>query len=305
MIRRLSSLAALFAALFAALAASPAVAERLGGGYHVMLTPSAAQAMGRVPPRFDANTAASPGYVKYYGGSVFTSAQVVSVMWGATVNPSIVAGIPGFSAALVDSTFVDQLAEYDTMHKAIDGRPGTHQHIGRGAYLGQFVITPANTSRTLADEDVQAELKAQVAAGHLPPRTLQTLYMVYFPADVTVTLDGMTSCVEFSAYHFATVDTKLSRGNLFYSVEPDCGSGFADITYAASHEFAEAVTDNVPTPGTFPAYPQAWNTTDGYEVADLCPSITRLRTADGHVYGVTQVFLNSRRACGTGSFTSP
>jgi hypothetical protein len=114
----------------------------------------------------------------------------------------------------------------------------------------------------------------------------------------------MLSCQSYLAYHFATVDTQLSRKNLFYAVEPDCGGGFSDITFAASHEFAEAVTDNIPTPGTSPAYPQSWNTTGGYEIGDLCGG-GALLTKGAATYTVTQVFLNSTGRCSTGNYTSP
>jgi hypothetical protein len=289
----------LFAATLLAAAAAPAHAERVGGGYHVMRSPEQARAAGRTPP-----AALAAGLMKYYGGTVFSAVKVVSVIWGPSVDPVTVAGVPGFSAALVDSTFVDQMAQYDTHRKAVDGRPGTRQSIGRGSYLGQFQIAPYNTATSITDADVQVELKAQIKAGHLPARDAGTLYMVYFPASVTIELDGMLSCQSYLAYHFATVDTQLTRKNLFYSVEPDCGGGFTDITFAASHEFAEAVTDNIPTPGTSPAFPQSWNTVNGYEIADLCGG-GALLTAGPASYTVTQVFLNSTGRCSTGNYTSP
>jgi hypothetical protein len=292
---RATLLGALLATAFAA-QASP-----VGGGYHVMLTPERAAAMGRTPPREDQLTA---GLELYYGGSVFSTVKVVSVIWGPSVNPTTVSTVPGFSAALVNSTYVDQLSEYDTFLHAVDGRHGTRQHIQRGTYLGQVQITPHNTSLNLTDADVQAELRTQVKAGVLPPRDINTLYMVYFPTNVTIVLDGLVSCQDFGAYHFAAIDDALSRKNLFYSVEPDCNGGIASITFDASHEFAEATTDNVPTPGSFPAFPQAWNTSDGFEIGDLCGGSGTL-TAGSKRYTVTQVYLDSLGRCTSGNYTSP
>ena len=249
-------------------------AERTAGGYHVMLTPEYARATGRIAPQ------PSAGLMLYYGGTVFASVKVVSVMWGPNVNPTTVAGIPGFSAAIVDSTFMDGMAQYDTHRKAVGGRGGTQQFIGRGSYLGQYVITPQNTSTALADLDVQTELQHQARAGHIPPRDPTTLYMVYFPASVSIELDGMVSCSAFLAYHFAT------------------------ITYAASHELAEAVTDNIPTPGTNPLFPQSWNTSGGYEIADLCGG-GGLLAKGASSWTVTQYYLNSTGRCSTGNYTSP
>jgi hypothetical protein len=128
--------------------------------------------------------------------------------------------------------------------------------------------------------------------------------MIYFPSDITINLDGLISCQDFGAYHYA-VKSHESPSNIFYTVEPDCNAGFDYITYAASHEFAEATTDNIPTPGDDPAYPQAWNTSDGYEIADLCEGYTGTLTDATASYEVTQVYLNNTEGCSTGNYTSP
>jgi hypothetical protein len=237
---------------------------------------------------------------------VFEHVKVVSVMWGPDVPPATVSGIPGFTTALVNSTYVDQMSEYDTLKRGVNGHKGTKQHIGRGTYLGQIEIKPKNQSTSLTDEDVQNEIKYQIKKGKLPPRDLETLYMVYFPNGVTINLDGLISCQSFGAYHFATNDLKLSKKNIFYAVEPACGYSFSTITFIAAHEFAEATTDNVPTPGSFPDFPQAWNDANGFEVGDKCGgSGTLTNTGTGDKYTVTQYWLNSKNGCSTGNYTSP
>ena len=129
---------------------------------------------------------------------------------------------------------------------------------------------------------MQRELRAQIASGALPPHDNDTLYMIYFPPGVSISLGKDKSCVTFGAYHEAVSSTVTHR-NIFYGVMPDCGDGFAGATIVSSHEFAEAVTDPIPTPGSNPAYPQAWNTSDGFEIADLCEGhITRL-SAGGQI----------------------
>ena len=80
--------------------------------------------------------------MKYYGGSVFTNVKVVTVIWGPNVPATTVATVPGFATALVNSTYVDQMANYSTPKKGINGHKGTKQHIQRGTYLGQTEITP-------------------------------------------------------------------------------------------------------------------------------------------------------------------
>ena len=185
-----------------------------------------------------------------------------------------------------------------------DGRKGTQQHIARGSFLGQVQITPLNTSLNLTNDDVWKELKAQIKLGTLPKNDLNTLYMVYFPLNVTITLDGITSCIDYGAYHFAKNDVKMAKNNIFYSVEPDCNYSFNTITYIAAHEFVEAVTDNIPTPGSNPAFPQAWNNSTGYEIGDLCGGSGTL-TAGAKSYNVTQYYPNTTGHCSTGNYTSP
>jgi hypothetical protein len=286
------------AAVGFALAAAPAGAFTTSKNYHIMPTQAYMAKLAK------AGTPPPTGPVNYYGGSVFTSSKVVSVMWGGSVNPTIVSTIPGFSGAIVNSTYVDQMSQYDTPKKGINGHKGTKQDIGRGTYLGQIVITPKNTSTSLEDSDVQKEIKYQIKKGVLPAADLNTLYMVYFPQNVSIDLDGLQSCVDFGAYHFAVNDVKLAKNNIFYAVEPDCGGSIANITFAASHEFAEATTDNVPTPGSVPDFPQAWNDASGFEIGDLCGGSGQLTAGTTH-WTVTQYFLNTTMKCSTGNYTSP
>lgn len=269
------------------------------GAYHIFATPSYEQRTGRVP---DLGTT---GEMEYFGGTVFSKVEVVSVMWGPNVNSTTVADTPDFSAAIVNSTFQDQLGEYSTKGvKTVNGHKGSNQTIVRGTFYGQVQITPKDQKTTLTDKEIQRELAYQIGTGALPPQGPNVLYMVYFPSNITIVLQGLTSCVQFGAYHYAT-SKREKPSNIFYAVEPDCGGGYANITYAASHEFAEATTDNIPTPGTNPKFPQAWNTSDGYEIGDLCEGSSGTLTDQTSTYTVTQVWLNSTGACSTGNYTSP
>jgi hypothetical protein len=271
------------------------------GAYHIFATPAYEARTGRVPDL------GSTGEVEYFGGRVFSTVEVVSVMWGSNVNSTTVADIPDFSAALVNSTFIDQLGtQYSTKHvKSVNGHKSSNQTISRGTFYGQVQITPKNKSKTITDKQIQREIEYQISIGALPTQGPNMLYMLYFPTDITITLDGLTSCVSFGAYHFATTTKKAQPTTIYYAVEPDCNAGFSFITFAASHEFAEATTDNIPTPGTNPAYPQAWNTSDGYEIADLCEGNSGTLTDSTRSYTVTQVWLNTTNACSTGNYTSP
>lgn len=287
------------AGLAVAISCAPATAGE-SGAYHIFPTPAYEAKIGRSP---DVRGA---GEMEYFGGTVSSSVEVVSVMWGANVNSQTVAGIPDFSAAIVNSTFIDQLAEYATVgvYGVTRHKKSSDQTISRGTYYGQIQITPRNKSLNLTDQQIHSELKHQISIGALPAQGPNMLYMIYFPADITITLDGLISCQDFGAYHFAS-RAHENPANIFYSVEPDCNAGFDFITYAASHEFAEAVTDNIPTPGTNPNFPQAWNTSDGYEIADLCEGDTGTLTDATTSYEVTQVYLNSLAGCSSGNYTSP
>jgi hypothetical protein len=243
--------------------------------------------------------------VLYYGGSVFSNVKTVAVLWNGGVAKTIASKVGGFTAALPNSTFLDQLAQYSTVGlTGVNGNAGTNQTLGRGTYLGLFTLVPKNTSTSLTDAQVQAEIAGQIAAGKLPAHDLNTLYMIYFPSNITISLGNAKSCVAFGAYHEA-VSSTVTAGNIFYAVMPDCGGGLGGITVAASHEFAEATTDNIPTPGSHPAYPQAWNTAGGAEIGDLCESNTTTLKAGKITYQIQEVWSNTTGACATGKFTSP
>jgi hypothetical protein len=271
----------------------------VAGGYHILPLPDYYAKTGQRPP------GGGDGPLNYYGGSVFSHVKLVTVIWGSDVNQETAAKIPLFSADLVNSTYMDQMAEYGTLHKkAVDGHRGTKQQISRGTYLGQVQISPRNTATQLTDADIQKELAYQIRSGALPTNDLDTLYMLYFPASITIELDGFLSCKQFGAYHFAKRTGGLRKNNLFYTVEPDCSSGFDDTTYKASHEFVEAVTDNIPTPGNFPDFPQAWNDVNGGEAGDLCPFSGTL-THGVNTWTVTQFYLDSQLACSMNNYQSP
>jgi hypothetical protein len=298
MFARLRSLAALAAATSLSMY-SPVYAADLGA-YHLYQTPAQMAQSGRtahVPSQ------GAKGEMEYFGGSVFSSVNVVSVIWGSNVNSQTVADIGGFLSAVVNSTYVDQLSIYDTDLKGVHHK-GTNQTIARGTYFGQVQITPKDKSLSLTNKQVQKELEYQIAQGVLPANNLNTLYMVYFPQDITIKLGKLVSCQAFGAYHEA-VSSKVTKSNVFYGVMPDCGGGFEYLTIVSSHEFAEATTDNIPTPGSHPKYPQAWNTSDGYEIGDLCEGTQATLTTKANTYYVQELYLNTLAACGTANFTSP
>jgi hypothetical protein len=220
----------------------------------------------------------------YYGGPVTENAKVYVVWWGdpAKINPAITAakgGIADFYAGVLNSSYMDWLNEYNTTVNAQagahNGMPGTGQRIGRGNYAG--TLTLANVpSGNVTDAQIVSTIDQALDAGTLPPPDDNTLYALYFPKGVTISLDGTTSCRGFGAYHNATMETQ--RHAVYYLVMPDCGGSFNSITSVSSHELIEAVSDSVPTAGSMPDYPQAWNDSMGYELGDLCEGPTSAAT---------------------------
>jgi hypothetical protein len=139
--------------------------------------------------------------------------------------------------------------------------------------------------------------------------------MVYFPLMMTISAFGATSCVDFCAYHSA--HGAPGQDHFFYGVLPNinntgCDQGcaygfdpFASETAISSHEYTEAVTDPFPTPGDTPAYPQAWNATDGQEIGDLCAGANNVLNSGKTSFTVQSEWDNSTNDCSNRSWTSP
>ena len=258
----------------------------------------------------------SAGKIVYFGGPVIGHAQVFMILWGNGVVESTKKSLPDFYSSVLGSTYMDWLKMYNTTNiTSQDGRVGTNQQIGRGTFMQTIQINPSIVTGSVDDEQIRTELEKNINAGVLPKPTADTLFMIHFPANLKITFkaDGTvaTSCQHFCAYHNGFESKK--NGNIYYGVIPNldsmacsfgCGSGgsLARQTVCASHELIEAVTDAFPTPGSQPAFPQAWNTPDGSEVGDLCQSTTGTLTGKAGSYKVQQEWDNSANSCTTGNY---
>lgn len=247
------------------------------------------------------------GGLLYYGGPVISHAKVYAVFWGPSVPADTKAGVGPFFANILDSAYMDWLSEYDTNRTAVDGRAGTAQHIGRGTFAGAYTIKPANASSSLTDADLQKELDAQIAAGNLPAADDDSLYMMYFPKGVSISIEGQRSCSSFCAYHEGFKSPRNGQST-FYGVMPVCGwgcggSGWKGLEAVSSHEALEAITDPFPTPGDKPAYPQAWNDAGGQEIADLCQEGSSTVTGHGISSTVSWEWDNSINGCNQGPWS--
>jgi hypothetical protein len=265
------------------------------------------------------STPPAGAYLSYFGGPVISNVQVVVVFWGTNVFPDVTAGIGSFYQNITNSSYYDMLSEYATNISSVNSGPGTNQFIGRGAFGGAFTITPSicdTAPCTVTDAQVQAELLAQVTASQISPPMLDmngylnTIYMIYFPPGVTISLEGLTSCNQFCGYHGTTANTFNSQ-NLAYGVMPDfsppdgcrqgCGSGtnFQNLTAVSSHELAEIVTD-IDAPGVrSTAFPTAWlDPSFGTgEIGDICGHQDSIVSTPGGDIFVQQLWSNRLNAC--------
>jgi hypothetical protein len=259
-------------------------------------------------------------HLSYFGGPVISNVQVVQILYGSGSYNAQVAGttsptMGNFYSDLTgtNSGYVNLLTQYDTPASG-----GTNQTIGNGTFIGTFQIVPsaANNGSTIDDTNIQAELLAQITAGHIPAPTTDaagnpnTLYMIFFPPGKTITQGGSSSCVAggFCAYH-GTTSNLFNSNHVLYGVHPDmqagsgCSSGcgnssvFGNYTSVTSHELTEAITDaDVGIATTF-APPLAWYDMTNGEIGDICNGQQGSYTANGTTYTIQLEFSNAANNC--------
>ena len=257
-------------------------------------------------------------HLTYFGGPIISNVQVVQVLYGSGSYNSQVAGntsptMGNFFADITSTGLISLMQQYNTN---ISG--GTGQVFGNGTFGGLFQIVPSagNNGSTIDDTQIQAEILAQINAGHLPAPVNDalgnpnTLYMIYFPPGKTITQGGSSSCVAggFCAYHGTTSST-LNSKHVLYGVMPDmqagsgcstgCGSStvFNNYTSVTSHELVEAMTDaDVGIATTFSA-PLAWYDMTNGEIGDICNGQQGSYTANGTTYTIQLEFSNSANNC--------
>jgi hypothetical protein len=217
-----------------------------------------------VPLRSAAAPAPAAPQLTYRGGPLIQNVNVFCVFWGSDWQNSpasdIATQVTQFFQYIVTSPLIDQLGEYST----------NGYTIGQGQLSGTTVITNPDPSSTVDDSDIQNLLQNQITSGALPAPDANTVYFVFTPSGITVTLQGSSSCQQFCGYHDDI------NGQIFYAVQPypdcsGCSTGGADIdaiTEIASHELSEAITD--PIPG------QGWYDDSNGEIGDICAWQTKM-----------------------------
>jgi hypothetical protein len=257
------------------------------------------------------NARVSRKALTYYGGPIVKNIKVIQVLYGSGTYQSFVQGtgsgtMAAFYGGVVGSPYFSWLnGDYGS------GSGKTSQTIGFGAYAGQVTITPASSRNgsTITDAQVQAELTAQINAGHLAAPNANTYYAVFFPQGKTITQGGSSSCVSggFCAYHGTVAG---SSSTWMYGVHPDnsagsgcdvgCGGSTAyhNMSSVASHEMIETVTDPDVGIATTYASPLAWYNKTYGEIGDICNAQQgSIVGTDGVTYTVQTEWSNSTSSC--------
>jgi hypothetical protein len=164
-------------------------------------------------------------------------------------------------------------------------------------------LTEAAPTATLMDSDVQSWLAGKItgasdAGPSFPQPDGETIYAIFYPSGVNMTMMGFPSCSGFDGYH---ADYKVGGQSVTYAVMLRCGT-VNDLTVAASHEFAESATD--PLSVSNPAFlqPDADHTVweysgGGGELGDMCSSFPNvLYTPSDFPYEVQKIWSNKNAA---------
>ena len=216
----------------------------------------------------------------YRGGPLLSAVKVFNFFWGTAwqgLQAPLVQEINQFFDFVLTSPLMDQLAEYSV--------PGSA--IGHGSRAGAVILSTDPPS-AIADADIQKLIQQEISSdAAVPQPTPNSLYYVFLPPGVTVTLDGSASCSNFCGYHSDI------NGTIFYAVMPypDCSGCTGTLavldalTSTTSHELCEAITD--PVPG------QGWYDDQNGEIGDICAWKTKQLGS----YTVQLEWSNSAGSC--------
>ena len=254
-----------------------------------------------------AHAALATPHLTYYGGPVVSHMKSVDVIYGTgSFAPYIGSYVAQFTSQYLGSGVMDWLNLYNTPSSG-----GTGQTIGRGTYAGTYSISPAagNTGAVIQDTQVQAELTAQINAGHLPTPDADTSYALFFPHGEQICMGTSCSGVAggFCAYHGTLTVNGVTTT---YQVMPDnqvgsglefgCGSGTLqqNETSTLSHELVETITDPDVGFATVLGPPLGWYDNANGEIGDICNGgHATFVGSDGVTYTSQKQWSNAAAAC--------
>jgi len=241
------------------------------------------------PAQPNANSTCKLTYPPSGGGALLQHVKVFDVFYskGNTYRDMLTQ----YYTSITQSAYFDWLTEYNV----------ANYKIGRGSFIGYFEDNNSTTtSSTIDDTEIGDYLDGLISAGSIPAPDDDTIYQIYFPSNVTITMQNTKSCSYFCAYHSSYKHSGTQKAR--YSVIPDvtqapckggCGSStnqFNNLTSVSSHELIEAVTD--PDGGTS-WYDRNNSCNPTGEIGDIC------NAQQGTVgsYTVQKEWSNSQGAC--------
>jgi hypothetical protein len=188
--------------------------------------------------------------LSYHGGPLIQHVQVSLLFWGrqwqGTPAPAYITHF--FTALFADGGFMANLSQYSA---------GGYT-IGSGT-LGRCDLDSADLPSRVTEDQVRAEIRSEIAAGHLPKPNADSLYVVYTPPDVEAVDDqGSSSVSDFDGFHDYD-----PQGQFAFALIAASG-GVDQATAPTSHELAEAVTDPQVNTGTL-----GWYDDQNGEVGDI------------------------------------
>jgi len=212
------------------------------------------------------------GNLNDHGGPEIPDAQFRAIYWNSSVANSTATSlgyatikdqINGFANVFSDGGNWDNSPTDDY---TIVQQYGSLNPISALLPNAGFRVDTQAAKNRISDSGIRSYLASLFNAGLETP-TASTIYGVYFPHGMRISLQGGVSCSSFCGYHS---NFNYNGISIKYAVFPytDCnacsltGKTVADIlTIVTSHEIREAVTDSLGS---------AWYDASGYEADDKC-----------------------------------
>ena len=182
--------------------------------------------------------------VTFHGGALLTSVETQALYLGNTWSSQ---ASPAPTTTALDN-FLTNITGSAYMTALTRAGYGVGTGTSTAGYVDKANLTAGST---ITDAFIQAEIKADINAGHLTTPDANKLYVVYVDPNVAVNLGGSTSVRNFLGYHGAFY---AANGTIIhYAVITSPGgkagnagmgtSAMDQLTAVTSHELAEAVTD--------------------------------------------------------------